>query len=358
VDGEHGNWRQLGIVNVDGTNPQVLVEQFIKDSDIYAHLSIYGPIQPAQSFLDVLWWVGPVCQVWSPRGDRIAFVAAMPFDPTGCCYYGQDDVWVYDLTTGDLTQITSDHNWEGRLSWKGDNTSPSDPQVTVCNTTVTFSEVTGEGLTTIIRDDNPPALPGGYQFCGEYYNIATTAPHSGPITICMTYRDEDVPGGNEEALALLHYNEITSEWEDITTSKDTEANVVCGQVDLLSIFGLAVMPIFGGFRQPINADGSSVFRAGRTVPVKFALTDALGNPITGAVCHLSIWHVSSEILGTVPETAEAEYADVGGTFRYDAQEGQYVYNLSTKGMATGTWQLRVTAEGWPGFQATVLIGLR
>jgi hypothetical protein len=31
---------------------------------------------------------------------------------------------------------------------------------------------------------------------------------------------------------------------------------------------------FGGFRQPINLDGPSVFKLGSTVPVKCALTDA------------------------------------------------------------------------------------
>jgi len=201
-------------------------------------------------------------------------------------------------------------------------------------------------------------LPGGYQFCGEYYDVSTTATVVGPITICMTYEDEDVPGGNEEALCLLHYNEAIPGYEDITISRDPVNNIVCGQVDSLSVFGLASMPVFGGFRQPINADGSSVFKAGRTIPVKFALYDALGNPISNATCHLATWQVSSEIVGSVPETAEAAYADAGDTFRYDPEGEQYIYNLSTKGMDTGTWMLRVTADGWPGFEATVMIGLR
>lgn len=360
IGGEPGVWRQLLLTDADGGNPQVLVEHFISDADVQAHLDHIGPQYPPDVnwFADIQAWVGPIRPEWSPLGDRIVFTATMPFDPYGLHYNAQADLWVYQLGTGDLTKITNDSLTEGWMSWNGHNTYPSDPEVEVDNTTVTFSEVTGDGLTTILRDDDPPALPGGYQFCGEYYNVSTTAAYSGAITICMTYNDADVPGGNEAALCLLHYNEATEEWEDITVSKDTEANVVCGQVDSLSVFGLSVMPIFGGFRQPINADGSSVFKANRTIPVKFALTDALGNPIADAVCHLSLWQVSGEILGTVSETAEAEWADVGDTFRYDEADSQYIYNLSTKGMAVGTWQLRVTADGWPGFEATVQIGLR
>ena len=58
------------------------------------------------------------------------------------------------------------------------------------------------------------------------------------------------------------------------------------------------------------------------------------------------------------ETAEAESADVGDTFRYDEEDGQYIYNLSTKGWAPGAYLLEVTVEGWPGFAPSVRIGLR
>jgi hypothetical protein len=158
---------------------------------------------------------------------------------------------------------------------------------------------------------------------------------------------------------LLHWE--GGAWADVTVPPvDTVNNIVRGEVTSLSEFAPAMMEvlIFGGFRQPINADGSSVFKAGRTIPVKFSLTDGSGSPITDAVCHLSLWQVSSSIMGSVEETAEAAYEDVGDTFRYDEEEDQYICNLSTKGMATGTWMLRVTVEGLPTFEETVLIGLR
>jgi len=367
VAGEPGRWRQLLLTNADGTGLQVLVEQFVWESDAKAHLARFevDPNDPYE--LDSLYWnVGPSWSQFSPLGDRVAFPAAglgaafPSFDPEGPWYGLQNEVWIYELETGDLTKITDDLGWDYAVSWNGPNTFPDDPEVTVDNTTVTFSEVTDDGLTTIIRDDDPPELPGGYQFCGEYYDVSTTATVSSPITICITYEDEDVPGGNEEALALLHYNETTEEYEDITASRDTENNIVCGQVDQLSTFGLAAIetPVFGGFRPPINPEGSSTFKGGRTIPVKFTLFDPFGKPITYATAHLATEWAPQQSEGTVVEYEEAGSADVGNTFRYDEEEGQYIYNLSTKGMELGPRWLKVTLEGWPEFEASVLITLR
>jgi len=360
VGGEPGVWRQIVVTNADGSDPQVLVEQFLSDADINLYLSIPGNIREplGDTFGGVQWWIGPTYPRWSPSGDRIVFLAGMPFDPLGPYYKFQGELWVYELGTSDLTRITNNVSHENWLSWNGDNTFPEDPEVTVDNTTVTFSEVTGDGLTTILRDDDPPELPGGYQFCGEYYEVSTTATVVSPISICMTYKDEDVPGGNEEALCLLHYNEAIPGYEDITISRDPVNNVVCGQVDSLSVFGLAAMPVFGGFRPPINPDGSSVWKAGRTIPVKFALSDWEGTAITNATCHLACLPWVGASVGAVTESAEAASADAGDAFRYDEEEQQYVYNFSTKGMESGAYLLEVTAEGWPGFKATVKMGLR
>ena len=367
--GEPGFCRSIAVSDPFGNDFQVIASQFVTDEDVNTYLArtdIYQ--EPAlDPFANIAWWVGPVYPRWSPAGDRVAFIAAMPFDPLGPYFRYQDEVWVCDLDTTDLTQITSDPNDARQISWNGENTLPSDPEVTVDNTTVTFSEVTGSGLTTIIREDDPPALPAGYQFLGEYYNISTTAAYSGPITICMTYNDEEVPGDTpeerqaiEEGLILWHWDESggTPVLVDITISRDPVNNIVCGQADCLSRFGLAVLPIFGGFRPPINADGSSEWKAGRTIPVKFMVTDPFGDPIIDATCHLSCSPTSDALEEGVMETAEAASADVGDTFRYDEEEGQYIYNLSTKGWASGAYILEVTVEGWPGFSPDVRIGLR
>lgn len=80
---------------------------------------------------------------------------------------------------------------------------------------------------------------------------------------------------NEKKLRLFHHE--GGRWVDITTSLDTVNNIICGVVTSLSPFLLAEPGYtFGGILQPIAADGSSVFKRGRVVPVKCGLLDPAG----------------------------------------------------------------------------------
>jgi hypothetical protein len=94
------------------------------------------------------------------------------------------------------------------------------------------------------------------------------------------------------------------------------------------------------FLQPINPDGSSIFKMGSTVPVKFALQGASAG-ITNLVAHLTTAKVTNNITGTYTEPVSTAASDSGNTFRYDSSAKQYIFNLSTKKMATGTWSLHV-----------------
>jgi hypothetical protein len=238
VGGEPGTWRQLIVTDAHGGNPQVLVEQFVKDADIDYHIDLHGfDLEARDWFGDVVWWSGPLYPQWSPLGDRIVFLAALPFDPGGAVDYRfQVEAWMYDLETHDLTQITDDSDFNIWLSWHGPNTFPEDPQVTVDDVTVTFSEVIGEGVTTILRDDDPPDVPTGFFFDYEFYELHTTAEITGPISICMTYTDEEVPPAAEADLAILHWD--GAEWVDITTSRDPVNNIICAETDTLSPIAL------------------------------------------------------------------------------------------------------------------------
>jgi hypothetical protein len=86
--------------------------------------------------------------------------------------------------------------------------------------------------------------------------------------------------------------------------------------------------------QPINSNGSSVFKLGSTVPVKIKMCDALGNVIEGSA-PTSPRMVSSKknsgetinedsIVSTTPDSA----------FRWTGDH--WIYNLNTKNLVTGT----------------------
>jgi len=95
----------------------------------------------------------------------------------------------------------------------------------------------------------------------------------------------------------------------------------------------------GVILQPINADGSSVFpRAGRTVPVKFTVCDANGNPISdpnavfaGTGGELTML---SAVRGQIPNPDENQYNDIPDVaFRYTG--GMWMFNMSTSNLQSG-----------------------
>jgi hypothetical protein len=111
---------------------------------------------------------------------------------------------------------------------------------------------------------------------------------------------------------------------------------------------------YSGLLQPINADGSSVFKLGSTVPVKLQLRDIGGVLQSAAIARLEVVKLSDDIEGDVLEAVSTSAATTGNLFRYDG--GQYIFNLSTKGLSTGTWNLKVTLDD--GTQQRTRIGLR
>lgn len=105
-----------------------------------------------------------------------------------------------------------------------------------------------------------------------------------------------------------------------------------------------VEPKFLGLLQPINADGSSVFKLRSTVPVKFRLLNADGSYKSDAIATLKVAFVDSGVVGGYYEALSTAAPDSGNTFRYDPADNQYIFNLGTKGLDTGTWSLQVTVN--------------
>lgn len=107
---------------------------------------------------------------------------------------------------------------------------------------------------------------------------------------------------------------------------------------------------------PINQDGSSIFKLGKIVPVKFQLKDSLGNFIPTAVVRLYLTKISNDVLGTEVEAESIGEANTGNLFRYDSTDNQYAFNLSTAGLSVGTWQIKILLDD--GTSRYVNIALR
>jgi hypothetical protein len=112
---------------------------------------------------------------------------------------------------------------------------------------------------------------------------------------------------------------------------------------------------WSGVLPPVNADGTSVFKAGSTIPVKFALTAASAG-ITTLQAKFSATQVSSSVSGLVNKTGSTSKPTSGNLFRYDPTTGQYVYNWGTKGLSSGTYQLQIDLGD--GVSRTVSVQLR
>jgi hypothetical protein len=107
-------------------------------------------------------------------------------------------------------------------------------------------------------------------------------------------------------------------------------------------FKVNVVYNFAGFLQPINSDGTSIFKAGRTIPVKMRLTAADGSIVSNAVATLGVAKVSNQVIGIFEEGEASGASNLDNYFRYDPTAGQYIYNLSTAGFTAGTYVLRAT----------------
>nr|MBA3498916.1 PxKF domain-containing protein [Deltaproteobacteria bacterium] len=106
---------------------------------------------------------------------------------------------------------------------------------------------------------------------------------------------------------------------------------------------------WSGILQPINADGSSVFKLSSVVPVKFKLVGASAG-ITNLVATLTVAKFSNNIFGSDQEASSPGQADAGNVFRYDPAADQYIFNLSTKPLSAGSWRLTIDlGDGIPHY---------
>lgn len=237
---------------------------------------------------------------------------------------------------------------------------------------VIFENVTSSGVTTVTTSSTGPALPAGFQLGSppRFYDLQTTATISGSITVCLNFA-----GVTPAPTALLHFE--GGAWVDITIEGNLGPETICGETTSLSPFVAVTVapPTISSFFQPLNdpisaSSPMSVFKGGSTVPVKFALRDAAGalfsDAAAGELAGACALQISLVRIGSgapaVDETVNSNQPHAGNCFRYDAGANQFIFNLSTKGLAKpATYELKVTLFGTGSIVLrthTLAIGLR
>ena len=109
--------------------------------------------------------------------------------------------------------------------------------------------------------------------------------------------------------------------------------------------------------QPIDADGSSVFKKGSTVPAKFRVCDANGVSIgnAGMVASFRLTQILNGTVGEVDEPVASTTARLQLPVGSAAQ--QWIFNISTKPLsASRTYIYAITLND--GTSVTFRYGLR
>ncbi len=87
--------------------------------------------------------------------------------------------------------------------------------------------------------------------------------------------------------------------------------------------------------QPINADGTSVWKQGRTIPAKFRVCDVNGVSVgnAGVVTGFYLTQIIAGTVSNVDETVSATTTD--SAFRWDPTGQQWIFNISTASLPAG-----------------------
>ncbi len=213
--------------------------------------------------------------------------------------------------------------------------------------TITFDNVTSGGQTTVtsgtIGGGGGPPAPANFKLGNPptYYDIATTATFTGPVTICISYAGTSYP--NPSKLKLLHFS--AGSWVDVTTSNNTATQVICGTTTSLSPFLVAQsLYDFSGFLSPVKNQEAGAYvlnpvKAGSTVPVKFSIGGDFGLGILPSGSPVSaIIPCNGGAIGSGGEPT----ASVGGGLSFDGSH--YGYHWKTDKSWTGCRQLIVTLD--------------
>jgi hypothetical protein len=113
---------------------------------------------------------------------------------------------------------------------------PVDTTTTTTPVTITFSQVTRSGTTSLTTSSTGPPPPSGFALGKPpvYYDLTTTAIFSGLVEVCINY--SGVRFKNEKTLKLQHFED--GHWVDRTISLDTVNDIICASVTSLSPFAI------------------------------------------------------------------------------------------------------------------------
>jgi hypothetical protein len=105
--------------------------------------------------------------------------------------------------------------------------------------------------------------------------------------------------------------------------------------------------VFNGYLDPVNNDGTSIFKSSSTIPLKFQLQTCSGQSVAAtATPTLEVLFHRDGIVGTILESVSSSgKANDGNLYRYDSKAKHYIYNLSAKSLGPEkSWIVRTRLD--------------
>jgi hypothetical protein len=222
-----------------------------------------------------------------------------------------------------------------------------------------WENIDGTNEHQLVLSDAPGSIETNPSLSGGFISFERELPGS---TNADLYLAE--PAGTR-FLRLTDTAAVDETLNDLSVAADGTARVVWAQPDGLepghndihhAAFSLAQGPLYSVC--PLYETSRS-FRLGGTAPIKLQLCDAAGGNLSSATTTLTVTGLvkrdSSAATAVADDTGNA---NPDRAFRYDAGLAGYIYNLSTKGLSRGTWELQFTTSTNPGHVYNVRFDVR
>lgn len=178
-----------------------------------------------------------------------------------------------------------------------------------------------------VEDTRAPDIP-------DLPNLTTTATSAaGAVVAFDSPTAVDVVDGEVETSCAASSGSAFPLGTNTVSCRATDA---AGNTSTKSFTVTVIVP-WSGVLTPVTDGGT--YKLGSTIPVKFSLTGTAAG-ITRLPATLWVRKSPTAATGaTAAEAVSTSAATTGNLFRYS--EGQYIFNLNTKPLAAGTYELLI-----------------
>ena len=305
---------------------------------------------------------------------------------TGLSAQSADEGTAKSFSLGSFTDPGADGPWTGTVNW-GDGSSDPLASFASPGSLGSLSHTYGDNgsytVTVTVTEAGSGTPPSGSATFTA--NVANKAPVVGSLSVTSpTNGVACLTGGNAVKLGFLFSDKGSADthgysidWGD--NSEDTVVNSATSPVSNVGhtyssgslgpyTITVTVTDNDGGFGSannsanpvsfhynigsmmlsPVNADSTSIFKLGSTIPVKVNITDCSGAGVSGLAPTIKMLKISSDPSqsGEV-EVTSTQPNDTNGVMR-DLGTGQYIYNLASSSLVDSTAKYKsvITHNGY------------